>query len=112
MGEGGLGAGVDAFDVHAVQAVHVFLGCGQGRADVGDAGVVHQDVDLAVGFGHVVKQGFHFGVAAHVAAGAACAAAGGLDLIHRGLCGFLLEVQHLDMRTLLGKKNGNGLTDA
>ena len=45
MSNDGVHAVVEAFDVHANDAVEVFLGRALDRADVRDAGIIDQDVN-------------------------------------------------------------------
>ena len=112
LGDGGLGAIEDTFDIDLVEAVEIALGGGEEGADVGDAGVVDEDVKPGAADADVFEDLFDLGVVADVAGDGAGAAACGDDLICGGLGGLEGEIEHFDMGTASGEEEGDGLANA
>ncbi len=112
----GLRAEEDALYVDLVDAVEIGLGGGLDGADVGDAGVVDQDIDAAGGIGDALDGGLDRcgigDVAAEGFGGPRTGVAGGrygLGGVRRG--GFI-EIESEDARALGGEGVGDRAADA
>ena len=107
-----LGAVGDAVDVHALDSCEVLGRGGEGVADMGDAGVVHEDVQACVPREDTCKGGVHRSGLADIATLAVGAVAGGAKFGHGGIERGLLEVEDFDLSSMRGEALGDGESDA
>ena len=107
----GLAAVRHPVHVHPLDAGEVLGRCGEGVADVRDAGVVHEDVHAAPPREDAGERRVDGGRVAHVAALALRVVSGAVELGHGGGERRLLQVDDLDDGMVGGEPAGDGETD-